>query len=83
MHQNEKGNFMSLYTIVFIFVTILIITGLALFGILISHLQLKIKREKKRNKEDKFFKRISENKLILYKQLKRKGNSNEQIQICN
>jgi hypothetical protein len=42
-----------------------------------------MKREKKRNKEDKFFKRISENKLILYKQLKRKGNSNEQIQICN
>ncbi|MBI5807727.1 MAG: hypothetical protein HZA74_04935 [Ignavibacteriales bacterium] len=36
MHQNEKGNFMSLYTIVFIFVTILIITGLASFGILIS-----------------------------------------------
>lgn len=36
MHQNEKGNFMSLYTIVFIFVTILVITGLALFGILIS-----------------------------------------------
>jgi uncharacterized iron-regulated membrane protein len=36
MHQNEKGNFMSLYTIVFIFVIILIITGLASFGILIS-----------------------------------------------
>lgn len=36
MHQNEKGNFMSLYTIVFIFVTILVITGLALFGVIIS-----------------------------------------------
>ena len=36
MHQNEKGNFMSLYTIVFIFVTSLVIIGLAFFGMLIS-----------------------------------------------
>jgi len=36
MRQNEKGNFMSLYTIVFIFVTILVIIGLAFLGMLIS-----------------------------------------------
>jgi len=47
MHQNEKGNFMSLYTIVFIFVTILIITGLALFGILISKIDKWIDRKER------------------------------------
>ena len=35
---------MSLYTIVFIFVTILIITGLALFGLLISKIDRWIDR---------------------------------------
>jgi len=47
MHQNEKGNFMSLYTIVFIFVTILIITGLALFGVLISKIDKWIDRKER------------------------------------
>jgi len=47
MHQNEKGNFMSLYTIVFIFVTILVITGLALFGILISKIDKWIDRKER------------------------------------
>jgi hypothetical protein len=47
MHQNEKGTFMSLYTIVFIFVTILIITGLALFGILISKIDKWIDRKER------------------------------------
>jgi uncharacterized iron-regulated membrane protein len=47
MHQNEKGNFMSLYTIVFIFVTILVITGLALFGVLISKIDKWIDRKER------------------------------------
>lgn len=49
---------MSLYTLVFIFVTILILAGLALFGIFISKLDKWIDRRERLGKESIYKKKI-------------------------
>jgi uncharacterized membrane protein YqhA len=51
---------MSLYTLVFIFVTILILSGLALFGLFISKLDKWIDRRERLGKES-IYKKKSEN----------------------
>lgn len=47
----ERDDVMSLYTIVFIIVTILILIGLSLFGLLISKIDKWIDRKERLGKE--------------------------------
>jgi len=58
---------MSLYTIVFIFVTLLIVIGLALFGLLIAKIDRWIDRKERVGKES------------IYKEKQQKQNPNSEM----